>query len=103
MPASVNITAPNRRTQSPSNPEDAPSVANRKPVIVNDPTSPAEPARLIDELQRRVALAEEAEIAGFDEQAGSESESAPDDNSNVGTDDTTSSPKPQADTEADPS
>ena len=63
----------------------------------------AEPARLIDELQRRVALAEAAEIAGFDEQAGSESESAPDDNSNVGTDHTTSSPKPQADSEAGPS
>ena len=66
-------------------------------------TNHAEPARLIDELQRRVALAEASEVAGFDEQTAPECEVAPDDNSNIDTNDTISSPVPPPDTEVDPS
>ena len=66
-------------------------------------TNHAEPARLIDELQRRVALVEAAEVAGFDEQTAPEGEAAPGQDSNIETNDTISSPVPPPDTEADPS
>ena len=65
-------------------------------------TNHAQPARLIDELQRRVALVEAAEIAGFDEQTAPESGVVPVYHSDIDTDNTFP-PEPPADTDMDPS